>query len=703
MKNGEAPNEVEGEEVQVEERKVNLPAIPRLLKPKDMDTKRRQRKKNQEGQEHHQRVAHDTLDLVDEAQHRLKREIKHLSTNAKQAGFILNTGKLWKQSGFNPPDKHSQAIKDRHRDFLRWKDESNLSLQQKSMASSVSSLSLPTSQGAEGGSKPASVTAAIAQGMVPVPPALLNTKEAETEALAISPREATEIQAAEMIKILVKTARRAEKEFNASKHERIDAEKKLADIKGGSFTTATKHMKSLQHEGARLEASAMDKKCDITEVEVATKARMQERKSYEHLKTRLQTLSAQDDKAVKSMELMLKKHELDLEALRGKFKEEMPMVEKTLLNNDLLEQKLVIESVRKHYSKELEERRQQVREAAALRLEMFDAEEREKKLEAELLHMYDPSVDSPRRNELKRKLVLYQDTLEMMMSKLGDVSLDRITAVFTQMKDSKKTWDDAVRDAEARCEELRREHAVLQQAAKRMYERESEPVGDESRRIHQLQAELAIKAQKGSEGEEKVTHLYQRLALVRTGLYSVMQRTAKVAAMPDFLPPNFDVQQQQLSYGASECLEDEVLQLLSAWRKQIAHVLGEMKSKCSDIEDPLPNFKGFAPISLVSTTSTSSRYCACVTILVLFLAFFWACFRNSVGLMLLRTQADDHYNQRRQAGTSLGHCYVAYQASRVRIDNQRNLLAFEAVHRCITGITRCSGRSQRRRHDPRRE
>ena len=51
----------------------------------------------------------------------------------------------------------------------------------------------------------------------------------------------------------------------------------------------------------------------------------------------------------------------------------------------------------------------------------------------------------------------------MMMKKLGDVSVDRITALFTQMKHSKSTWDDAVRDAEARCEELRREHNVLQE------------------------------------------------------------------------------------------------------------------------------------------------------------------------------------------------------------------------------------------------
>ena len=71
---------------------------------------------------------------------------------------------------------------------------------------------------------------------------------------------------------------------------------------------------------------------------------------------------------------------------------------------------------------------------------MAEAEERKKGMEEHLLHMFDPAVNSPRRNELKRKLLLYHDTLDTMMSKLGDVSVDRITGLFTQMKHSKNSW-----------------------------------------------------------------------------------------------------------------------------------------------------------------------------------------------------------------------------------------------------------------------
>lgn len=45
---------------------------------------------------------------------------------------------------------------------------------------------------------------------------------------------------------------------------------------------------------------------------------------------------------------------------------------------------------------------------------------------------------------------VYEETFAMMMSRLGDTSVDRIAALFIQMKGSRLSWEDAVRDAEAR-------------------------------------------------------------------------------------------------------------------------------------------------------------------------------------------------------------------------------------------------------------
>ncbi len=91
------------------------------------------------------------------------------------------------------------------------------------------------------------------------------------------------------------------------------------------------------------------------------------------------------------MQEELKNFSSDLECLRDKVKKELPVVQKCLLANDLHATKLVIESIREHYSKELEVKRQAVRDAAALRLEMIEADQRKKELEEELRLMYDPS------------------------------------------------------------------------------------------------------------------------------------------------------------------------------------------------------------------------------------------------------------------------------------------------------------------------
>lgn len=51
------------------------------------------------------------------------------------------------------------------------------------------------------------------------------------------------------------------------------------------------------------------------------------------------------------------------------------------------------------------------------------------------------------------------------MRKLGDTDIDRLVSLFMGMKGIRQTWEEAVRDAEARCEELRQERDKLQQAA----------------------------------------------------------------------------------------------------------------------------------------------------------------------------------------------------------------------------------------------
>ena len=80
-----------------------------------------------------------------------------------------------------------------------------------------------------------------------------------------------------------------------------------------------------------------------------------------------------------ALERERRNHELDLEALRQKFKHELPLVQKTLLANDVTETKLVIESIRQHYSNELETKRQQVRGGPLRHTEEEEEEEKRRR------------------------------------------------------------------------------------------------------------------------------------------------------------------------------------------------------------------------------------------------------------------------------------------------------------------------------------
>ena len=326
---------------------------------------------------------------------------------------------------------------------------------------------------------------------------------------------------------------------------------------------------------------------------------------------------SQDDKMLVAMQEELKKFRSDLECLRDKVKKELPVVQKSLLANDLHATTLVIESIREHYSKELEVKRQAVRDAAALRLEMIEADQRKKEVEDELRLMYDPSVNSPRRNELKRKLQVYEETLETMMKKLGDVSVDRITTLFTQMKHSKATWNDAVRDAEARCEELRRENNVLQEALKSVYEREAAPTGDVLRRLHEVNDKLEIKSGKSYESERKLTQLHQLMALVLSGLLGTVQRISKVAHMDitetmerlgivdEAHGATTDIDKVNEEEENEDPLDIELPMLVHQYQDAMTKILKEIRAD-AELNDSqaLRNFKGFAPLELVSTSST---------------------------------------------------------------------------------------------------
>ena len=133
---------------------------------------------------------------------------------------LLLQGKLWRQSGFCPPDKHCMQIKERKASFVEWKESAQLEFQKTQL--------LKTSESSASGVR---------------------------EDPMMSARDMTEAQAEQMLKVLQKSVLKLAKESNECKDHRRRVEKNLASLKAESVTAAGLRMQGLKEEGARLAAT----------------------------------------------------------------------------------------------------------------------------------------------------------------------------------------------------------------------------------------------------------------------------------------------------------------------------------------------------------------------------------------------------------------------------------------------------------------
>lgn len=104
----------------------------------------------------------------------------------------------------------------------------------------------------------------------------------------------------------------------------------------------------------------------------------------------------------------VKNHTSDVEKLRLKLLNEIPKVEKGLKNSDIAEARMLLGTMREKHARELDARREMVRETARLKDRMVSEEQRYQELTEAVAAQYDPNANSPRRNELRHKLQVRQ-------------------------------------------------------------------------------------------------------------------------------------------------------------------------------------------------------------------------------------------------------------------------------------------------------
>eukprot|EP00960_Hanusia_phi_P067018 766527-Hanusia_phi.AAC.2 len=243
----------------------------------------------------------------------------------------------------------------------------------------------------------------------------------------------------------------------------------------------------------------------------------QDKKSLQHIMERLRNYIDVDEKDLDTLKRTLRNHSQDLHNLRETFKHEIPFMQRDLLTNQLQQQKLLIEAARENYSRELERRRQEVRVNYLMKEQMQQFYSKYEKMKEEISRLYDPDVETPRRQTLKDKLKTFQETVGEMTAKIGDTSLERITQIFSNLKGTKMTWEEAVRDAEARCEELRREKEELNASIMNIFANSEDDERNVSteKLVNSLQDQLMIAGDKCYFLHDKLVHYHELLASVR--------------------------------------------------------------------------------------------------------------------------------------------------------------------------------------------
>ena len=197
--------------------------------------------------------------------------LKTWADGSDALALTLLQGKLWRQSGFCPPDKHCMQIKERKASFVDWKESAQLEFQKTQL--------LKTSDSAASGVR---------------------------EDPMMSPRDMTEAQAERMLKVLQKNVLKLAKESNECKDHRRRAEKNLASLKAESVTAAGLRMQGLKEEGARLAAAKEQDLQVLADVDASIKEREKERRGMETLHQRLTSLVSLDDKTLTAMQDELK-------------------------------------------------------------------------------------------------------------------------------------------------------------------------------------------------------------------------------------------------------------------------------------------------------------------------------------------------------------------------------------------------------------
>lgn len=274
-----------------------------------------------------------------------------------------------------------------------------------------------------------------------------------------------------------------ERIMNEMKWERQRRQAKKEKLENEIAVSAEQESREQSGAGKMADAfgrlSTLKERIQDTDQKILEEAAEREKLQAEHDAEAKEVLALRNQ--IEEVEKLSKDYDHDFGVLKLQLKDQLHEVEKVLGQGKLQTMMQVKEEIKSTYKEEVEARKKAIQKQVKVK-EMLDKhEERVKEMTEKLQHQYDQNSDSPRRNELKRKAIAFEEVFDTMMKRIGESKVSRIVELFQKQTLTQQAWTESVRDQEIRVKALQDEKRMLEKQLLKVSSNKSHGISNQTR------------------------------------------------------------------------------------------------------------------------------------------------------------------------------------------------------------------------------
>ena len=233
----------------------------------------------------------------------------------------------------------------------------------------------------------------------------------------------------------------------------------------------------------------------------------------------------------------LGKYSNDCELLRVQIRTQFHDVEKVLAQGKLMTMAEIHAEFQGKYRAQIADRQRLIHKQQRLKEMLRDYEEKVVVMTRLMQMQYDPNRDSPRRNELKRKGVSFEQVFKTMMERIGESDIGRIVELFQKQELTFNAWTEAVRDQEVRVKLLEEEKRLMAGQLKKIAAKKSHGVENEIRQVTMDGQKLDMAMERIDTAACRLKQLDGLMAHVKESIRHTLLRVSRFNPSAPLPPP----------------------------------------------------------------------------------------------------------------------------------------------------------------------